>query len=433
MVYSLQFRVYSLQLTVYGYMGEEIIPFFGEVKDQMQGIIKVVGVGGGGCNAVRNMYNERVEGVTYAVCNTDSQSLSRSPVPVKIQLGAGLGAGGEPEVGKQEAESNLDSIKSLFSDGTKMAFVTAGMGGGTGTGAAPVIAGVAKDMGILTVGVVTIPFAFEKKRKIIKALKGVDELRKNVDALLIVNNERLCDVYSDSDIPVKEAFVRADNILMNAVKGISELITLPSDGGIKSDFRDVETTMKNGGGAIMAMGRANGDHRVERAILNALDSPLLYGNDIEKAKRILFNIYASDEHPIYVKELQEIDEFFDQLDPNIDVIWGTATDDTLGEDIKVTILATGMENRLEEEVKTEAHHNDDDYYEDLIDRLYKPAKKAPTLGTVITQQEIAFEVEPAPEPEPAPIPEPVPEPESEPTILNKWKKWLNNLMNDVVE
>ena len=420
-------------------MGEEIIPFFGEVKDQMQGIIKVVGVGGGGCNAVRNMYNERVEGVTYAVCNTDSQSLSRSPVPVKIQLGAGLGAGGEPEVGKQEAESNLDSIKSLFSDGTKMAFVTAGMGGGTGTGAAPVIAGVAKDMGILTVGVVTIPFAFEKKRKIIKALKGVDELRKNVDALLIVNNERLCDVYSDSDIPVKEAFVRADNILMNAVKGISELITLPSDGGIKSDFRDVETTMKNGGGAIMAMGRANGDHRVERAILNALDSPLLYGNDIEKAKRILFNIYASDEHPIYVKELQEIDEFFDQLDPNIDVIWGTATDDTLGEDIKVTILATGMENRLEEEVKTEVHHNDDDYYEDLIDRLYKPAKKAPTLGTMITQQEIAFEVEPAPEPEPAPIPEPEPAPEpepkpgSEPTILNKWKKWLNNLMNDVVE
>ena len=420
-------------------MGEEIIPFFGEVKDQMQGIIKVVGVGGGGCNAVRNMYNERVEGVTYAVCNTDSQSLSRSPVPVKIQLGAGLGAGGEPEVGKQEAESNLDSIKSLFSDGTKMAFVTAGMGGGTGTGAAPVIAGVAKDMGILTVGVVTIPFAFEKKRKIIKALKGVDELRKNVDALLIVNNERLCDVYSDSDIPVKEAFVRADNILMNAVKGISELITLPSDGGIKSDFRDVETTMKNGGGAIMAMGRANGDHRVERAILNALDSPLLYGNDIEKAKRILFNIYASDEHPIYVKELQEIDEFFDQLDPNIDVIWGTATDDTLGEDIKVTILATGMENRLEEEVKTEVHHNDDDYYEDLIDRLYKPAKKAPTLGTMITQQEIAFEVEPAPEPEPAPIPEPEPapepepKPEPEPTILNKWKKWLNNLMNDVVE
>ena len=420
-------------------MGEEIILFFPEVRDQMQGIIKVVGVGGGGCNAVRNMYNEGVEGVTYAVCNTDSQSLSRSPVPVKILLGkSGLGAGGNPDKGRDEAETNINDFVKLFSDGTKMAFITAGMGGGTGTGAAPVIAGVAKDMGILTVGVVTIPFAFEKKRKIIKALKGVDELRKNVDALLIVNNERLCDVYFDSDIPMKEAFVRADNILMNAVKGISELITLPSEGGIKSDFRDVETTMKNGGGAIMAMGRANGDHRVERAILNALDSPLLYGNDIEKAKRILFNIYASDEYPIFVRELQEIDDFFDQLDPNIDVIWGTATDDTLGEDIKVTILATGMENRLEEEVKTEVHNNDEDYYEDLIDRLYKPAKKMPTLGTVITQQEIEFEVEPAPEPEPAPTPDPEPEPEpepkeKEPTILDKWKSWLKNMMNDVVE
>jgi cell division protein FtsZ len=418
-------------------MGEEIIPFFPEVRDQMQGIIKVVGVGGGGCNAVRNMYSEGVEGVTYAVCNTDSQSLSRSPVPVKILLGkSGLGAGGEPQVGKLEAETNINDIVKLFSDGTKMAFVTAGMGGGTGTGAAPVIAGVAKDMGILTVGVVTIPFAFEKKRKIIKALKGVDELRKNVDALLIVNNERLCDVYSDSDISMKDAFVRADNILMDAVKGISELITLPSDGGIKSDFRDVETTMKNGGGAIMAMGRANGNHRVEKAILNALDSPLLYGNDIGRAKRILFNIYASDEHPIFVRELQEIDDFFDQLDPNIDVIWGTATDDSLGEDIKVTILATGMENRLEEEVKTDVHQNVDDYYEDLISRLYKPAKKTPTMAAVITQQEIEFEVEPAPEPEPKPepIPEPEPEPEEkEPTILDKWKNWLKNMMSDVVE
>ena len=213
-------------------MGEENrILDFGPVTDQMQGIIKVVGVGGGGCNAVRNMYNEGVEGVTYAVCNTDSQSLSRSPVPVKILLGrSGLGAGGNPNLGRSEAETNINDIVKLFSDGTKMVFVTAGMGGGTGTGAAPVIAGVAKDMGLLTVGVVTIPFYFEKKRKIIKALKGVEELRKNVDALLIVNNERLCDVYSDSDISMKEAFLRADNILMDAVKGISELVTLPSDG-----------------------------------------------------------------------------------------------------------------------------------------------------------------------------------------------------------
>ena len=430
-------------------MGEEIIPFFGEVKDQMQGIIKVVGVGGGGCNAVRNMYNEGVEGVTYAVCNTDSQSLSRSPVPVKIQLGEGLGAGGNPDKGRSEAENGIDSIQSLLSDGTKMVFVTAGMGGGTGTGAAPVVAGVAKEMGILTVGVVTIPFSFEKKRKIIKALKGVDELRKNVDALLIVNNERLCDVYADSDISVKEAFLKADNILMDAVKGISELITLPSDGGIKSDFRDVETTIRDGGGAIMAMGRASGDHRVERAILNALDSPLLYGNDIGKAKRILFNIYASDAHPIFVRELQEIDDFFDQLDPNIDVIWGTATDDSLGEDAKVTILATGMEESLEKEVKSNVHQDEDDYYEELIPMLYKPVVKKPTLAHVITQKELEFEVEQAPNPTPAevapPVVEPDPEPETEtesdskpqeektPTILDKWKEWLNGLMSVVTE
>lgn len=423
-------------------MGEEILDF-GPVKDTMQGIIKVIGVGGGGCNAVRNMYNEGVEGVTYAVCNTDSQSLSRSPVPVKIMLGeSGLGAGANPELGKKEAEANINDIMKLLSDGTKMVFVTAGMGGGTGTGAAPVVAGVAKEMGLLTVGVVTIPFYFEKKRKIIKALKGVDELRKNVDALLIVNNERLCDVYADSELSVKEAFQRADNILMDAVKGISELITMPSDGGIKSDFRDVETTMRNGGGAIMAMGRASGEHRVEKAILDALDSPLLYGNDIGKAKRILFNIYASDEYPIFVRELQEIDDFFDQLDPNIDVIWGTATDDTLGEDAKVTILATGLEDDLSNEVKKEVHHDENDYYEDLIPKLYKPQKPT-TMAERIIQTEIKFDVEPAPAPEPpvvAPEPpvvvEPVVEEEivpKESTTVTKLKAWLDKVMKSVTE
>ena len=418
-------------------MGEEILDF-GPVEDKMQGIIKVIGVGGGGCNAVRNMYNEGVEGVTYAVCNTDSQSLSRSPVPVKIMLGeSGLGAGANPELGKKEAEANIEDIEKLLSDGTKMVFVTAGMGGGTGTGAAPVIAGVAKDMGLLTIGVVTIPFYFEKKRKIIKALKGVDELRKNVDALLIVNNERLCDVYANSELSVKEAFQRADNILMDAVKGISELITMPSDGGIKSDFRDVETTMRNGGGAIMAMGRASGERRVQKAIVDALDSPLLYGNDIGKAKRILFNIYASDEHPIFVKELQEIDDFFDQLDPNIDVIWGTATDDSLGEDAKVTILATGMEDDLSNEVKKEVHHDEDDYYESLIPGLYKPEKV--TVGKIIGKQtEIEWEVEEAPEPEPAPEPIVEEEPEQEvklhePTALDKLKSWLNGFVKDISE
>ena len=216
------------------------------IKDTMQGIIKVIGVGGGGCNAVRNMYIEGVEGVSYAVCNTDSQSLAASPVPVKIMLGhTGLGAGANPELGRKEAETNIEDIEQLLSDGTQMVFVTAGMGGGTGTGAAPVVANVAKSMGLLTVGVVTIPFFFEKKRKIIKALKGVDELRKNVDALLIVNNERLCDVYADSDVSIKEAFQRADNILKDAVKGISELITVHSDGSINLDFRDVENDLSD--------------------------------------------------------------------------------------------------------------------------------------------------------------------------------------------
>ena len=381
------------------------------------------------------MYLDKVGGVTYAVMNTDSQSLSRSPVPYKIQLGAGLGAGGNPEQGKRECEESFEDIRKLLSDGTKMVFVTAGMGGGTGTGAAPLVAGIAKEMGLLTVGVVTIPFYFEKKKKIVKALKGVDEMRKNVDALLIVNNERLCDIYADSELSVKEAFKRADNILMDAVKGIAELITLPSDGGIKSDFKDVETTMKNGGGAIMAMGRASGEHRVEKAILNALDSPLLYGNDIGKAKRILFNIYSSEEHSIFVRE---IDEFFDQLDPNIDVIWGTATDDSLGEDAKVTILATGLEDDLRSEVQKDAHSNEDDFYEDLIPKLYKPAKKEPsTMKEVLAKEQVLpFEVEKAPEPEPAPIPvsEAIVEEEpQEPTIIDKWKSWLSRLAKNVAE
>ena len=401
----------------------------------MQGIIKVIGVGGGGCNAVKNMYDEGVQGVTFAVCNTDSQSLSRSPVPVKIMLGdSGLGAGANPELGRREAENNAEDIEKLLADGTKMVFVTAGMGGGTGTGAAPVVAGIAKRMGLLTVGVVTIPFYFEKKRKIIKALKGVDELRKNVDALLIVNNERLCDVYSDSDISLKDAFQRADNVLMDAVKGIAELITMPSDGGIKSDFRDVETTMKNGGGAIMAMGRASGSNRVEKAIVDALDSPLLYGNNIGKAKRILFNIYSSSEHPIFVRELQEIDDFFDQLDPNIEVIWGTSTDDTLGEDAKVTILATGLEDDLKREVQSELKLDDEAVYEELIPKLYKPAKR--TKVVEVLAQELPFEVESAPEPEPAPVVE-VEKKEKEvpvePTAVDRLKGWLARMMKEVAE
>jgi len=441
---------------------------FGEPEDKSKNIIKVIGVGGGGCNAVTNMYNEGIVGVTFAVCNTDSKQLANLPVPVKIMLGqSGLGAGANPDRGKQEAESNIDDVRRLLEDGTQMAFITAGMGGGTGTGAAPVVASIAKSMGILTVGIVTIPFYFEKKRKIIKALQGVEEMRKNVDALLIINNERLCDIYADSDVTVPEAFRRADNILNDAVKSISELITVYSPGGITIDFRDVETTMRNGGGAIMAMGRAGGEGRVERAIIDALDSPLLYGNDISKAKRILFNIYASDEAPLFVREMQEIDEFFDQLDPNIEVIWGIASDNTLGEDAKVTILATGMEDGLRTRNDMPVGNGDTGYYEELITKLYKPMKKpaweirhgaqgAAAGGAPEEMQkteDVPFEISTAGDAEPEPdavtgdqeaagdTPEDVQPPadtagdsgRGDSPVLDKWKRWIRDKYEYLIE
>ena len=346
---------------------------YGEPVDMTKHIIKVIGVGGGGCNAVKNMYQEGITDVSFAVCNTDSKSLSHSPVPVKVLLGnTGLGVGGVPERGREEAEESIDKIKTLLSDNTKMVFITAGMGGGTGTGAGPVVASVAKEMGMLTIGVVTIPFYFEKEKKIIKALKGVEEMRKNVDALLIVNNERLCDVYSNTRISVKDAFKCADAILGNAVKSISELITI--EGDINLDFRDVETTMKGGGGAIMAIGRAGGEHRVEKAFLNALDSPLLYGSDVSKAKRILFNIYTSPDSPLFVDELQEIDAFMDELSPQIEVIWGVSDDDTLGEDAKIAILATGLDDDSGDFAdKADTRFDDDaEHYHMLIKKLYSP-------------------------------------------------------------
>lgn len=350
---------------------------FGPVEDTTKKIIKVVGVGGGGCNAVNNMYKEGIANVSFAVCNTDSQSLAHSPVPVKLLLGdSGLGAGANPELGKQEAIKTKERVKQLFNDSTRMCFITAGMGGGTGTGAAPIIASVAKSMGILTIGIVTIPFYFEKKRKIIKALKGVEEMRKNVDSLLIINNESICDVYADSELSIKEAFKAADNILCNAAKSISELITI--EGSINLDFRDVETTMRGGGGAIMAIGRARGEKRVEQAIVNALESPLLYGSDISKANKILFNIYTSDDRPLFVSEMREVDAFMYGLNPDIDVIWGTSDDNTLGEDAKVIILATGIDNRFMHDDRHD--DNDDDYYDQIISKLYREPLLSQTVA-----------------------------------------------------
>ena len=417
---------------------------FGIIEDQSQNIIKVIGVGGGGQNAVRNMYNEGIEGVTFAVCNTDSAALTKSPVPVKLQLGSvGLGAGANPEVGKKEAQSNIQDIERLLDDGTKMVFIAAGMGGGTGTGAAPVVAKVAKDKGLLTIGVVTIPFYFEQKRKIIKALRGVDELRKHVDAMLIINNERICDIYSNTKVTLQEALKRADDILKNAVKGISELITISTEGDINLDFRDVETTMRNGGGAIMAIGRASGEGRVQRAILDAIESPLLFGNDIGKAKRILFNIYASEKSPLFVPELSEISDFFDQLDPEIDVIWGTATDNSLDDDAKVIILAADMDDGNEQKEREMHKQDDKSYYEELISKLYKPMRtnkaektennekteekpiEEPTLTVVVTENE-----EPTPS-EDKKTPEIEEETKSMP-IVERWKRWLERRITEVV-
>ena len=338
--------------------------------------IKAIGIGGAGNNAVNRMVDSGIKGVEFIAVNTDRQALLLSKAPSKIQIGEkitrGLGAGANPDIGAQAAEESKTEIAEALR-GADMVFVTAGMGGGTGTGAAPVIAGIAKGMGILTVGIITIPFYFEKRKKIVKALQGVEEMRKNVDALLIVNNERLCDVYADSEITVKDAFKLADKVLSDATKSISELITV--EGTINLDFRDIETTIKSGGGAIMAMGRASGEGRVQSAIKNALDSPLLYGSDISNAQRILFNIYTSSKHPIFVREMREIDAFFDELNPDIKVIWGLSDDDSLDEDAKVTILATGLNNELSEEVKeSSSTSKDEEDYQRIIDKLYHPIR-----------------------------------------------------------
>ena len=366
-----------------------MLDFDVEIEDKTKDIIKVIGVGGGGCNAVSNMYREGIDNVSFAVCNTDSQSLRNSPVPVKIQLGTGLGAGANPEIAKRDAEEAVDDIKRLLSDGTKMCFITAGMGGGTGTGASPIIAGVCKQLNILTVGIVTIPFFFEKRNKIITALQGVEQLRKNVDALLIVNNERLCDIYADTRVPIKEAFKTADKLLSDATRSIAELITV--EGTINLDFRDVEATIKGGGGALMAIGRASGEKRVQNAILNALDSPLLYGSDISKAKRILFNIYTSEEHPLLISEMQEIDSFMYELDPNINVIWGVSDDNTVGEDAKVIILATGLDNEF---LPREKDHGEDEtlYYNEIIESLYRKNQTEHSEDADNTEKDISTEI-----------------------------------------
>ncbi len=306
-------------------------------------IIKVIGVGGGGSNAVKNMYREGIHDVTFVLCNTDRQALASSDIPVKIQLGRettkGLGAGNDPEVARLAAEESIEDIRALFQDETQMVFITAGMGGGTGTGAAPVVARVAKEMDILTVGIVTIPFKFERQNKIVQALKGVEAIAKNVDALLVINNERLLETYPN--LPVKEGFRMVDQTLTVATKSIAEIITV--EGIMNLDFRDVSKILKDGGVAIMAGGLGSGEKRLEAAIKDALNSPLLNDNDIYNSRKILFNIYQSSKKPLIVEEFEELNRFMEQFESaDIEVIWGVADDETLDEQVKITILASGF-------------------------------------------------------------------------------------------
>lgn len=314
---------------------------FGE-PDRQNSIIKVIGVGGGGGNAVNNMYKQGIHDVSFVVCNTDAQALKDSPVPERLQLGSeGLGAGNRPEKARLAAEESIDDIKAMLSDGTKMDFITAGMGGGTGTGAAPVIAQVSKELGILTVGIVTIPFKFEGNKKIDQALDGVDEMAKHVDALLVINNERLRKVYPD--LSLLNGFAKADDTLSVAAKSIAEIITVR--GLINLDFNDVRTVLKDGGVAIMSMGFGEGEGRVRKAIDDALNSPLLNDNDVYNSQKILLSIAFSSDNGtdgLAMEEMNEINDFMSRFGSNFELKWGIAIDNTLEKKVKITILATGF-------------------------------------------------------------------------------------------
>ena len=305
-------------------------------------IIKVIGVGGGGGNAVNYMYREGIHDVNFVICNTDSKALQDSPIPVRLQLGSeGLGAGNRPERAKNAAEESIESIRNMLNDGTKMVFITAGMCGGTGTGAAPVIAREAKAMDILTVGIVTIPFLFEGARKIDQALDGVEEIAKHVDALLVINNERLREIYPD--LNVLSAFERADNTLSVAARSIAEIITM--HGVINLDFRDVCTVLKDGGVAIMSTGYGEGENRVTAAIQDALHSPLLNSNDIFNSKKVLLSISFCAQHEgdtLMMEEMNEVHEFMGQFREDVETKFGLSVDSSLGKKVKITILATGF-------------------------------------------------------------------------------------------
>lgn len=328
----------------------------GFVEEKNDAIIKVVGVGGGGCNAVSYMYKLQIPHINFVVCNTDKQSLEMSPVPDKILLGPGLGAGNKPEVGRQYAEEYKDRIADLFQDKTEMVFITAGMGGGTGTGASPIVAKIAKEAGMLTIGIVTVPFLFEGQKKILKALEGAKEMQKHVDSLLVINNENLLGLYKDLNF--FNAFGKADDTLANAARSISEIISDPCY--INVDFQDVKTTLKDSGTAIISTAIGEGEHRITDAIQNALHSPLLKTHDIYSSKRLLmkFMCWRDSPNPLRAEEISEITQFTSKLPSSIDVKWGIGDDPSLGDKVKITVLASGFDVSIGDDASVKGKSGD---------------------------------------------------------------------------
>ncbi len=318
------------------------------LEDPNASIIKVIGVGGGGGNAVNYMYRQDIPNVNFVVCNTDKQHLDMSPVPTKLLLGwnvtHGRGAGNNPEVGRECAEESADEIRKLFEDGTEMVFITAGMGGGTGTGAAPVVARLAKEAQMLTIGIVTVPFMFEGEKKILKALDGANEMREHVDALLVINNENLIELYKD--VNFFNAFEKADDTLANAARSISDIISEKCY--INVDFQDGKTTLKDSGTAIISTAYGEGEHRISNAIHNALHSPLLKAHDINTSKRLLFKFtcWKDSKNPLRAEEIAEITQFTTKLPSSIDVKWGIGDNPEMGDRVKITVLASGLDVTL---------------------------------------------------------------------------------------
>lgn len=349
-------------------------------------IIKVIGVGGSGGNAVNHMFSKGINGVDFVICNTDEQALRNSPIDNKIQLGRtlteGLGAGNEPNQGREAARESYDDIAEMLSHNAKMVFVTAGMGGGTGTGAAPVIAQQAKDMGILTVGIVTLPFQFEGNKRKRNAIDGLKEMRKSVDALLVIANEKISEIYGDC--PSRQAFGYADDILTLAAKGIAEIITV--HGIINVDFADVKTVMTDSGIALMGSASATGNNRAIEAIEKAMNSPLLCNNDIRGAKNILLNIISSSEHESTMNEVCSINNYVQEAaGNNADIIWGNTIDDSLGDALSVTVIATGFDDDSlsefipQEQKKIKIETLKDDVKEKTAE--FNPTVSKPVTGT----------------------------------------------------